>query len=297
MRTVKKARLLRLHFGEGDQYNGKPLYEAIVDRCREMQIAGATVLRGLEGYGESAEIHRSHVVRKDRPIVVNIVDTAENVARLIPVLEEMMDTGMIAASDVEYVRIERPPAVLAAIVCLAGLWLLTAAPLSAQKQKGKLESKGSQTMSFSLTVKGFDNGGAVPKPNTCDGGDSAPALEWSNEPAGTQGFALVLDDPDAPGGTWNHWLLWDIPAHVHSLPAGFTPGMLGASGKNDFGRSGYGGPCPPKGHGAHRYYFTLYAVDRAVLGLPPGSKRAELDRALNGRVLARAQYMGRYGRQ
>ena len=109
MRTVKKAKLLRLHFGESDQYKGKPLYEAIVDRCKELKIAGATVFRGLEGYGGSAEIHRHHVIRKDQPIVVTIVDTEENLARLIPEVEEMMDTGMIATSDVEYMRIEKPP--------------------------------------------------------------------------------------------------------------------------------------------------------------------------------------------
>jgi PII-like signaling protein len=112
MRTVKNARLLRLHFGESDEYKGKPLYEAIVDRCRDLKIAGATVFRGLEGYGETAEIHRHHLGRNDQPIVVTIVDTAENLERLIPVVEEMMDTGMIATSEVEYMRIEKPPAVL-----------------------------------------------------------------------------------------------------------------------------------------------------------------------------------------
>jgi uncharacterized protein len=109
MRTVKKAKLLRLHFGESDQYNGKPLYEAIVNRCKELKIAGATVFRGLEGYGETAEIHRHHLIKKDQPIIVTIVDTQENLARLIPEVEEMMDTGMIATSDVDYMRIEKPP--------------------------------------------------------------------------------------------------------------------------------------------------------------------------------------------
>ena len=109
MRTVKKAKLLRLHFGESDRYNGRPLYEAIVNRCKELKIAGATVFRGLEGYGETAEIHRHHLIRKDQPIVVTIVDTAENLARLIPEVEEMMDTGMIATSDVQYMRMERQP--------------------------------------------------------------------------------------------------------------------------------------------------------------------------------------------
>ncbi len=110
MRTAKKAKLLRLHFGERNQYNGEPLYEAIVNRCKELKIAGATVFRGLEGYGETAEIHRHHLIGKDQPIVVTIVDTAENLGRLIPEVEEMMDTGMIATSDVDYVRIEQPPA-------------------------------------------------------------------------------------------------------------------------------------------------------------------------------------------
>ena len=110
MRTVRRAKLLRVHFGESDRYNGKPLYEAIVHRCQDLQIAGATVFRGLEGYGESAEIHRHRIIRKDQPVVVTIVDTAENLARLIPEIEAMMDTGMIAASDVDYMRIEKPPA-------------------------------------------------------------------------------------------------------------------------------------------------------------------------------------------
>jgi len=109
MRTVNKAKLLRLHFGESHRYKGKPLYEAIVNRCKELKIAGATVFRGLEGYGETAEIHRHHLIRKDQPIVVTIVDTPENLGRLIPEVEEMMDTGMIATSDVEYMRIEKPP--------------------------------------------------------------------------------------------------------------------------------------------------------------------------------------------
>ena len=151
-------------------------------------------------------------------------------------------------------------------------------------------------MAFSLKVKGFDDGALIPRRNTCEGEDSSPALEWSDEPKGTNSFALVMDDPDAPGGTWNHWLLWDIRNNVHSLAEGFRPGTLGASGKNDFGKPGYGGPCPPKGHGVHRYYFTLYALDGPFLGLPAGARRPELDKAMKGRVLAQARYMGRYAR-
>ena len=103
MRTARAAKLLRLHFGEADRYNGKPLYETIVDRCKELGIAGATVFRGLEGFGETAELHRR---RHDHPIVVNIVDTPEAIARLIPELEPMLDKGTLAASDVEAIRIE-----------------------------------------------------------------------------------------------------------------------------------------------------------------------------------------------
>jgi len=152
-------------------------------------------------------------------------------------------------------------------------------------------------MVFTLKVKGFGDGESIPKRYTCDGADVSPALEWLDEPPGTQSFALIVDDPDAPGGTWNHWLLWDVPAHVHTLAEDFRPGSVGASGKNDFGRLGYGGPCPPKGHGVHRYRFTVLAADRPVLGLPPGAKRPDLDRALKGRILAQAQYLGRYGRR
>lgn len=107
MRTVKQAKLLRLHFRESDRYRGRPLYEAIVDRCKELNIAGATVFRGLEGYGHTAEIHRHHFAKKDEPVVVTIVDTAENLERLVPEVEAMMDTGMIATSDVECIRIVR----------------------------------------------------------------------------------------------------------------------------------------------------------------------------------------------
>jgi hypothetical protein len=101
------AKLLRIHISEGDRFQGKPLYEAIVAKCREMKIAGATVFRGLEGYGESAEMHRSHLARHDQPIVISIVDTADNLSGLVPVVEEMMDTGLMAVSDVRVVRVQK----------------------------------------------------------------------------------------------------------------------------------------------------------------------------------------------
>jgi uncharacterized protein len=107
MPVGKPAKLLRIHLSEQDSYRGKPLYEAIVDKCRELEIAGATVFRGLEGYGVSAEIHRSRLVGGDAPIVVTIVDTAENLTRLVPVVEEMMDKGLMAISDVKVLRVQK----------------------------------------------------------------------------------------------------------------------------------------------------------------------------------------------
>ena len=107
MQASTPAKMLRLHLSERDKHLGKPLYEAIVAKCREMSIAGATVFRGLEGYGESAEIHRHHLTAHDQPIVVTIIDTDENIARLLPVVEEMMETGLIAISDVAVSRIQK----------------------------------------------------------------------------------------------------------------------------------------------------------------------------------------------
>ena len=107
MQPNSPAKLLRVHIAEGDRFQGKPLYEAIVAKCREMKIAGATVFLGIEGYGESAEMHKPHLVRHDQPILISIVDTADNVDSLIPVIEEMMDTGLLAVSDVSVTRVQR----------------------------------------------------------------------------------------------------------------------------------------------------------------------------------------------
>ena len=110
MPIYQPAKLMRLHFSEHHRYKGKPLYEAIVERCLELKIAGATVLRGVEGYGGMAQIHRSHLLTHDLPIIVTIVDSAENVERLAPIVEEMMDTGLIAVSDVQIKRIQKSKA-------------------------------------------------------------------------------------------------------------------------------------------------------------------------------------------
>ena len=104
---MQYAELLRIHISEADRHKGKPLYEAIVARCRELNIAGATVFLGLEGYGETAEMHKAHLVHSDRPVVITVVDTAEQIARLIPAVEEIMDTGLMATSPVQMIRVER----------------------------------------------------------------------------------------------------------------------------------------------------------------------------------------------
>ena len=107
MRRSLPAKLLRIHLSESDRFQGKPLYEAIVAQCRDLKIAGATVFKGLEGYGATAEMHRAHLLRNDQPVVIQIVDTADKLAILMPAVESMMDTGMLATSDVEMIRIER----------------------------------------------------------------------------------------------------------------------------------------------------------------------------------------------
>jgi len=105
MKLEGKAKMLRIHFGESDKWRGKPLYQAIVEKCRELDIAGATVYRGVEGYGASSRIHREHLLRSsDLPIMVSVIDTEQNIGKLIPVLDEMVDEGMIATSDVEVIR-------------------------------------------------------------------------------------------------------------------------------------------------------------------------------------------------
>lgn len=151
-------------------------------------------------------------------------------------------------------------------------------------------------MAFQLFSTAFAEGGWIPDLFTCEGADLSPALEWMGEPAETRSFVLVVDDPDAPAGTWNHWLLYDIPATIHNLPQGWKPESLGLSGKNDFGKRGYGGPCPPMGRGPHRYYFKLSALGIDSIGLPDGATRTQLDHAIQGKVLAAAGYMGRFER-
>lgn len=144
----------------------------------------------------------------------------------------------------------------------------------------------------------FKEGDMIPREHTCEGKDVSPALQWKGVPEKTQAFALICDDPDAPAGTWVHWVIWNIPAEASGLPEAvdkkeeLKDGTR--QGKNDFGRIGYGGPCPPRGP-AHRYFFKLYALDKK-LDLRPGARKPELLKAMEGHILAEAVLMGKYKR-
>jgi Raf kinase inhibitor-like YbhB/YbcL family protein len=145
-----------------------------------------------------------------------------------------------------------------------------------------------------LTSSAFAEGGEIPRRYTCEGEDVSPPLAWGGVPEGTRSFVLIADDPDAPGGVWVHWVLYDLPGKIRSLPEG-NPASLGTRGTTDFRRAAYGGPCPPPGK-AHRYFFTLYALDVPSLGLPEGASRPAVEQAMQGHILARAQWMGTYQR-
>ncbi len=153
-----------------------------------------------------------------------------------------------------------------------------------------------------ITSTAFEPGHTIPARHTCDGEDLSPPLSWSGAPAGTRSLVLIMDDPDAPPGTWVHWLLYDLPPDAHDLPEGVTEherlengAIHGACwGAKSFNRIGYHGPCPPPGR-PHRYMFKLYALD-ARLDLPPKKTVIEIERAMGGHVLAEARLMGLYGR-
>ncbi len=150
---------------------------------------------------------------------------------------------------------------------------------------------------FALQTKSFSASGEIPRKYTCMGGDLSPELSWGEPPSGTQSLTLIFDDPDAPSGTFTHWLLYDLPPTTRQLAEGAGRGELPSGahqGRNDFGNPGYGGPCPPPGK-PHRYYFKLYALDKQ-LALKPGASRQQLEQALHGHVLAQAEVMGTFRR-
>ena len=153
-------------------------------------------------------------------------------------------------------------------------------------------------MDFTITSTAFRHGDVIPKKYTGDGADVSPPLAWADAPGQTAAFVLICADPDAPAGTWTHWVLYDIPATTNALPENLPPDKTVAGGAkhgiNDFRRYGYGGPAPPPGR-PHRYVFRLYAL-KDKTGLPPGADRKEVLKAMEGRILGEAGLMGMYGR-
>jgi hypothetical protein len=147
---------------------------------------------------------------------------------------------------------------------------------------------------FSLTSGAFQEGQPIPTQYSCDGANQAPALSWGEPPPGTKSFALVIADPDAPSGTFRHWGVFDIPASARSIGGGQR---IGVEVTNDFGKPGYGGPCPPKGHGPHHYHFKLFALGTDGLGLSPTAKIADIESAAEKQALGRAELVGTYERR
>ncbi len=154
------------------------------------------------------------------------------------------------------------------------------------------------TMNLKIFSSAFENGGMIPSKYTCDGEDISPPISWSGLPEGTKSIAIINDDPDAPMGTWVHWVIYNIPHTAKGLPENIKrieklpDGTL--QGKNSGGRIGYGGPCPPSG--THRYFFKIYALDK-VLDLKPGATKETLLSAMKGHILAESQFYGKYSRK
>ena len=169
---------------------------------------------------------------------------------------------------------------------------------SASSVSAALALQKGNAMSLSISSPSFSSGGEIPKKFTCDGADLSPQLVWTEPPLGTKSFALLVDDPDAPVGTWNHWTMWNLPASARGLGEGVKKETRlpdgSEQGRNDFPKTGYNGPCPPPGK-PHRYYFKLFALD-TKLDLKPGARKHELEAAMKGHILAQAEWMARYGR-
>jgi Raf kinase inhibitor-like YbhB/YbcL family protein len=154
-----------------------------------------------------------------------------------------------------------------------------------------------EAMTIELTSPAFAQGGSIPERYSCKGEEITPALAWGEPPAGTQSFALIMDDPDAPVGTWVHWVLFNIPASARGLPEAFPANAAlpdgSLSGQNSWGNTGYGGPCPPSG--THRYFFKLYALDE-TLAIDAGANKGELEKAMVGHILAQGELMGTFSK-
>ena len=165
---------------------------------------------------------------------------------------------------------------------------------SANKMQGEAAVENATLAKLNLISDGFKNGQPIPTQFTCDGADQTPVLRWGAPPEGTKSFALVIDDPDAPSGTFRHWGVFDIPASARALGDGKK---VGTEVTNDFGKPGYGGPCPPKGHGPHHYHFKLFALDTDKLDLSPNAKVEDVENAARRHAIAEGELIGTYERK
>lgn len=158
-------------------------------------------------------------------------------------------------------------------------------------------NKEGDKMDLKVTSQSFSEGGKIPVKYTCDGKDISPPLSWSGGPDNTRSYAIISDDPDAPVGTWVHWVIYNIPADVTSLPEDVPKAEKlengAVQGRNDFKKYGYGGPCPPGG--THRYFFKVYALD-TMIDEGPGLTKKQLLKAMEGHILAQGELMGKYSR-
>ena len=181
---------------------------------------------------------------------------------------------------------------LPAIVCLA---LASCGAKDAKDTQGNGDAvvENATLTKLRLTSDAFQNGQAIPSYHTCDGANQSPPLSWGESPDHTKSFALVIDDPDAPNGTFRHWGMFDIPASTRRLGPGQA---LGTQATNDFGHARYDGPCPPKAHGAHHYHFKLFALDTDSLGLSPNAKVRDVEEAAKQHAIARGELVGTYER-
>jgi hypothetical protein len=157
---------------------------------------------------------------------------------------------------------------------------------------GLVASFAAGAAKMKITSSAFQEGANIPSKFSCDGADTSPPLQIADIPSGAKSLVLIVDDPDAPSGVFTHWTAWNISPQMRTIAEGSPPN--GVQGTNDFGKSGYGGPCPPSG--THRYYFKIFALDRE-LDLRSGARRGQLDAAVKGHVIAQGELMGRYSRK
>jgi Raf kinase inhibitor-like YbhB/YbcL family protein len=208
---------------------------------------------------------------------------------------EYFDTPIIG-------RYKMKSAVLTILVILAAAWLSSLGCKGAADATDPTTTKG-EPMTVKLTSTAFKEGQPIPKKYSGEGDDISPPLAWSDLPNGAVELALIVDDPDAPSGTWTHWVIYNIPAALTGLDEGASgkagahlPDAAIAEGKNSAGKVNYHGPMPPPGHGTHHYYFTLYALDKS-LSLDKGPNKAAVEKAMQGHILAKGQLMGTYERR